>query len=180
MSTELKGERLTLRHWTDTDLAPFAAMNDDPEVMLHMLKRLTRDESDAMVGRIRSHFDAHGFGLWAIDVPGLGFAGFVGVAKVPFELPVPGLAGQPHEIGWRLARAAWGHGYATEGAKLALRHGFEVAKLPQIVSFAALGNTPSIAVMARIGMARRGEFDHPRVPPAHRSHRHVIYLKERP
>lgn len=179
MNGVLQGERVTLRHWTDADLAPCAALNDDPEVMRHMQKRLTRDESDAMVVRIRAHFDTHGFGLWAIDVPGLGFAGFVGVAQVPFELPFPGLAQPPHEIGWRLARAAWGHGYATEGATLALRHGFEVARLPQIVSFAALGNTASIAVMARIGLMRRGEFDHPRVPPEHRSHRHVLYAKER-
>ena len=83
------------------------------------------------------------------------------------------------EIGWRLARAAWGHGYATEGAALALRHGLEVAKLPQVVSIAALDNHASIAVMARIGLTRRGEFDHPTLPAAHRSHRHVLYSKER-
>jgi RimJ/RimL family protein N-acetyltransferase len=176
----IRGERVTLRHWSDADLAPFAAMNADPEVMLRMLKRLTREESDAMVGRIRAHFDAHGFGLWAIDVPGLGFAGFVGVATVPFEVPLPGFGGEHHEIGWRLARDAWGHGYATEGARLALQHGFDVAKLPQIVSFAALDNRASIAVMERIGLTRRGEFDHPRLPPEHRSHRHVLYAKERP
>jgi len=176
----IRGERVTLRHWRDADLAPFAAMNADPEVMRHMLKHLTRAESDAMVSRMRAHFDAHGFGLWAIDVPGVGFAGFVGVAKVPFELSLSGVVAEPFEIGWRLARPAWGHGYATEGARLALRHGFEVAQLPQIVSFAALGNLASIAVMERIGLTRRGEFDHPRLPPEHRSYRHALYAKERP
>lgn len=176
----IRGERVTLRQWTDADLAPFAAMNDDPDVMRHLVKRLTRDESDAMVDRIRSHFDAHGFGLWAIDVPGLGFAGFVGLANVPFDLPLAGFEGQQHEIGWRLARAAWGHGYAAEGARLARRHGFEVLKLPRIVSFTALANRASVAVMERIGLARRGEFDHPRLPPAHPLHRHVLYAEERP
>ncbi len=179
----ISGERVTLRLWTDADLAPFAAINDDAEVMMHMRSHLTRDESDAMVGRIRAHFDTHGFGLWAIDVPSLGFAGFVGVAKVPFEIPTDssiGVVPEPYEIGWRLARAAWRHGYATEGAQLALRHGFEVAKLPQIVSFAAPGNLASIAVMERIGLTRRGEFDHPRLPPEHRSYRHVLYAKEQP
>ncbi|HWH80830.1 MAG TPA: GNAT family N-acetyltransferase [Burkholderiaceae bacterium] len=176
---ELQGHRVTLRRWVDADLAPFAALNADPEVMLRMSKALARDESDAMAGRIRAHFAEHGFGLWALDVPGLGFAGFVGVAKVAFAIPFAGLAEPPFEIGWRLARAAWGHGYATEGATLALRHAFEVAALPQVVSFAALDNAPSIAVMERIGLTRRGEFDHPRLPPEHRSYRHVLYARER-
>jgi RimJ/RimL family protein N-acetyltransferase len=176
----IRGERVTLRQWTDADLAPFAAMGVDPEVMRHMRSPLTRDESDALVARLRGQIDAEGFGLWAIDVPGLGFAGFVGLAKVPIELSLPGLDTAPYDIGWRLARAAWGRGYATEGAMLALRYGFDEAKLPRIVSFAALGNRASIAVMERIGLTRHGEFDHPRLPPEHRSYRHVMYAKERP
>jgi RimJ/RimL family protein N-acetyltransferase len=178
-ATTLRGERVTLRAWTDADLAPFAAMNADPEVMLRMSKHLTRDESDAYAGRIRAHLDDHGFGLWALDVPGLGFAGFVGLsAKVPFALALPGIVPEPHEIGWRLARIAWGHGYATEGARLALRHGFDVVRLPQIVSFAAADHLASHAVMRRIGLSFRGEFDHPRLPPDHRSYRHVLYAKD--
>jgi RimJ/RimL family protein N-acetyltransferase len=175
----LRGARVTLRPWTDADLAPFAALNADPEVMLRMTRTLTREESDASAARIRAHLHEHGFGLWALDVPGLGFAGFVGLsANVPFALNLPGIVPEPHEIGWRLARAAWGRGYATEGAVLALRHGFEAVKLPQIVSFTAVDNAPSIAVMERIGLTRRGEFDHPRLPPDHRSHRHVLYAKD--
>jgi len=175
----LRGERVTLRPWTDADLAPFAAMNADPEVMLRMSKHLTREESDAYADRIRAHIATHGFGLWALDVPGLGFAGFVGLsAKVPFELRLPGIVPEPHEIGWRLARVAWEHGYATEGAALALRYGFEVARLPQIVSFAAADHLASHAVMRRIGLTLRGEFDHPRLPPDHRSYRHVLYARD--
>jgi len=180
VSLALRGARVTLRQWVDADLAPFAALNDDPAVMLHMSKHLSRDESDAFAARVRAHIVEHGFGLWAIDVPGLGFAGFVGLATVPFELPLPGFGGAPCEIGWRLARAAWGHGYATEGATLALRYGFASVKLPRIVSLAAHDNALSIAVMERIGLTRRGEFDHPRLPSEHRSHRHVLYAKERP
>ena len=179
MGTLLRGERVTLRPWTDADLAPFAAMGVDPEVMLHLRAPLTRAESDALVARVRAHIDVHDFGLWALDVPGLGFAGFVGLAPVPFELPLPGLGEAPVEIGWRLARAAWGHGYATEAARLALRHGFEGLGLARIVWFAALGNRASIAVMERIGLTRRGEFDHPRLAPEHRSYRHVLFARER-
>lgn len=180
MSAVIRGERVTLRQWTDADLAPFAAMGIDPEVMQHMSAPLTREESDALVARVRGRIEAQGFGLWAIDVPEIGFAGFVGLASVPFEVPLPGFEGEQHEIGWRLARAAWGHGYATEGARLALHHGFEVLKLPRIVSFTALDNLRSAAVMERIGLTRRGEFDHPRLPPEHRSYRHALYAKERP
>lgn len=180
-STALCGPRVRLRRWTDADLAPFAAMNADPEVMRHLIARLSRDESDAFAQRIRTHFDTHGFGLWALDVPGLGFAGFVGLsAKVPFELPLPGTVVEPHEIGWRLARAAWGQGYATEAAALVLRHAFEVLALPQVVSFTATTNLASQAVMQRIGLQRRGEFDHPRLAEGHPLRRHVLYAQDAP
>jgi len=175
----LRGARVSLRRWNDADLAPFAAMNADPEVMRHMIKALSRAESDAFAARIRAHIDEHGFGLWALEVPGLGFAGFVGLsANVAFEIPVAGVVAPPHEIGWRLARRAWGQGYATEAAVLALRHGFEVVGLAQIVSFTAIDNHASQAVMRRIGLTRRGEFDHPRVPAGHRSRRHVLYAQD--
>ena len=178
-SVLLRGERVVLRPWGDADLAPFAAMNADPEVMRHMSAALTRDESDAFASRIRTHMAEHGFGLWAVDVPELGFAGFVGLSpQVPFEFAVPGIVSRPHEIGWRLARSAWGEGYATEGAELALSYGFDVLGLPQIVSFTAVGNTSSQSVMQRIGLTRRGEFDHPRMPEGHRSRRQVLYAQD--
>jgi RimJ/RimL family protein N-acetyltransferase len=179
--TTLHGERVTLRLWRDDDLAPFAALNDDPEVMAHLSGRMSREDSDAMVARIREHFDRHGFGLWALDVPGVGFAGFVGLsAQVPFEIDVPGIVAHPHEIGWRLARAAWGHGYATEAATLALRHAFAHLHLPQVVSFTVPANRASQALMQRIGLTLRGEFDHPRFAVGHRLRRHVLYAIDAP
>lgn len=179
--TVLRGERVTLRPWRDEDLAPFAALNDDAEVMQHLSGRLSREDSDAMVARIREHFDRHGFGLWALDVPGIGFAGFVGLsAQVPFEIELPGIAPHPHEIGWRLARAAWGRGYATEAATLALRHAFAHLRLAQLVSFTVPANTASQRVMQRIGLTLRGEFDHPRFPAGHRLRRHLLYAADAP
>lgn len=179
--TTLRGERVTLRPWRDDDLAPFAALNDDSEVMQHLSGRMSREDSDAMVARIRGHFDQHGFGLWALDVPGIGFAGFVGLsAQVPFEIAVPGIAPHPHEIGWRLARAAWGHGYATEAATLALRHAFAHLHLPQVVSFTVPANRASQAVMQRIGLTLRGEFEHPRFAVGHPLRRHVLYAIDAP
>jgi RimJ/RimL family protein N-acetyltransferase len=179
--TLLHGARVTLRPWRDDDLAPFAALNDDPEVTQHLSGRLSRDESDAMVARIREHFDQHGFGLWALDVPKLGFAGFVGLsAQVPFEIALPGIAAHPHEIGWRLARAAWGQGYASEAATLALRHAFAHLHLPQVVSFTVPANLASQRVMQRIGMMLRGEFDHPHFAEGHRLRRHLLYAADSP
>ena len=134
-----------------------------------------------MARRIRVHIDPHGFGLWALDVQGIGFAGFVGISpKLPFELPVAGIVAQPHEIGWRLAQAACGQGHAAEAALPALHHGFEVLGLPQIVSFTAVINTASQAVMQRIGLVRRGEFDHPRLAQGHPLRRHVLYAQYAP
>ncbi|MEP7298532.1 MAG: GNAT family N-acetyltransferase [Burkholderiales bacterium] len=185
MGAVLRGAHVVLRPWTDADLAPFAAMNADPEVMRHMVKPLTRDESDGLVARIRAHFAEHGFGLWALDAPNAtgtpAFAGFVGLsAKVPFDLPVAGIQPAPHEIGWRLARSAWGHGYATEAAALALRYAFDAIGLSQVVSFTAIKNIPSQAVMQRIGLTWHGEFDHPRLAEDHPLRRHVLYAMDSP
>src|SRR5688572_29181423 len=106
--------RLLLRRWRPADHAPFAALNGDPVVMEHFPATLTREASDAMVARIEGHFDQHGFGMWALEIPGeADFAGFVGLAVVNFEGPFTPCV----EIGWRLARAHWGRGYAPEAAR---------------------------------------------------------------
>jgi RimJ/RimL family protein N-acetyltransferase len=119
---ELRTERLLLRHWRPADRDGFAAMNADPRVMEHFPALLSREESDARVERIETHFQQHGFGLWAVEVPGfVPFAGFIGVNVPPFEAHFTPCV----EIGWRLAAEYWGHGYATEGARAALAFGFE-------------------------------------------------------
>jgi RimJ/RimL family protein N-acetyltransferase len=175
----LCGPRVRLRQWADADLAPFAAMNADPEVMRYFAAPSTREESDAGARRQRERIETQGFGLWALEVPRLGFAGFVGIGpKLPFALSLPGIAPESHEIGWRLARAAWGQGYATEAATLALRHAFEVLGLAQIVSITAVANAPSQAVMKRIGLTLRGAFEHPSLPEGHALRQHVLYAQD--
>ena len=179
----LRGERVLLRPWIDTDRAPFATMNADPEVMRYFVAPLSREQSDALVQRLRTHIDTHGFGLWAMEAPDaegvLRFAGFVGLsASVPFTLPLPGIVPAPHEIGWRLARWAWGRGYASEAAALALQYAFDELAWPQLVSFTAAGNLASQAVMRRIGLTPRGGFDHPRIDAEHRLCRHVLYAQD--
>jgi RimJ/RimL family protein N-acetyltransferase len=180
VSAVLRGQRVTLRPWTEADLVPFAALNADLEVMRYLIRPLTREESDAMAQRLRSQVDAQGHGAWALDVPSIGFAGFVGVNRVPFDLRAPGILPEPQEIGWRLARAAWGKGYATEAAALALRHAFDVLGLPQVVSFTASVNRASEAVMRGIGLTKRGEFEHPRVASDSAIRHHVLYAADAP
>jgi RimJ/RimL family protein N-acetyltransferase len=170
---ELRGPRVRLRGWRAEDRAPFAALNADPQVMRHFPAPLTRAESDAMADRIDAHIAAHGWGLWALEVPQIGFAGFVGLA--PVTIALPGIDAQAHEIGWRLAAAAWGQGYATEAARLALAHAFGPLGWPRVVSFTAVTNQASQRVMQRIGLERLGHFDHPRLPVGHPLRPHVLY-----
>jgi RimJ/RimL family protein N-acetyltransferase len=177
-SLELRTGRLLLRGWRDSDLASFAALNADPTVMEHMPALLSREESDAMAARIRDHFARHGFGLWALEVPGVtDFAGFVGLSIPTFQAPFTPCV----EVGWRLARTHWGHGYATEAAREALRFGFERLGLEEIVSFTVPANLRSRQVMERLGMHHTPaeDFDHPRLPEHHPLRRHVLYRLSR-
>jgi len=174
--TVLRTPRLVLRPWRDEDRAPFAAMNADPAVMEHFPSLLGRDESDAMAARIQGHFGAHGWGLFAVEAPELGFVGFVGLNTLRWTPPFA-MAGPPVEVGWRLARAAWGRGYAVEAARAALAFGFETLGLPEIVAFTVPGNVRSRRVMDRLGMVHdaAGDFDHPLIPDGSPLRRHVLY-----
>ena len=181
--TTLTTERLLLRQWREDDLEAFAAMSADPEVMEHFPSTLTRAESDAVVARLQAHIEKHGFGFWAMELPGVApFIGFTGMQYVTFDAPfVAPLDSLPSartvDIGWRLARDHWGKGYATEAARAALAHGFGPLGLEEIVSFTATANTRSQSVMARLGMTRdpADDFDHPNVEDGHRLKRHVLY-----
>lgn len=174
----LTTERLVLRPWRDSDLAPFAALNADPVVMEHFPATLTREESDAVAGRMRAALAERGFGWWPAEVPGVApFIGFIGLSVPEFGAHFLPPGKRVVEVGWRLARAHWGRGYATEGARACLRFGFQELRLPEIVSFTAVQNTRSQAVMQRLGMRRdpADDFDHPKLPPGHRLARHVLY-----
>jgi len=175
---ELATARLRLRGWRDEDLAPFAAMNADPRVMEFFPATLARAESDALVARIRAHFARHGFGAWAVEIPGVAdFIGFVGLSIPSFQAPFTPCV----EIGWRLATAHWGKGYATEAAMAALAFGFTEAGLAEIVSFTVVANLPSRRVMERLGMTRSpsDDFEHPGLALGHPLRPHVLYRLSR-
>lgn len=177
---EVRTARLLMRRWRDADRAPFAAMNADPEVMRHFPAPLDRAGSDALVDRIETRFVEQGYGLWALEVvdPAVepaGFVGFTGLNTMPDG--IPGAGGM--EVGWRLARAAWGHGYATEAARAALDVA-TAAGLTEIWSMTAVLNLPSQGVMRRIGLQLHGEFEHPAVPVGHPVRPHVVYRADLP
>ena len=178
MPTTLTTGRLLLRHWRDDDRVPFAAMNADLRVMEHFPAPLSRLESDALIDEFEARFDPRGFGLWALERRDDGtFIGFTGLAAVPWEAHfTPAI-----EVGWRLAPEAWGHGYATEAAREAVRFGFEDAELDEIVSFTVPANVRSRAVMERLAMTHdpADDFDHPRLPVGHPLRRHVLYRIDR-
>jgi len=166
--------RLQLRSWRDADLAPFAALNADPRVMQYFPKTLNRRESDVVADRVRSTLVGRGFGLWAVEVPGVAsFIGFVGLAEPAFRASFTPCI----EIGWRLAFDHWGRGYASEAAAAVLEHAFGALALSEIVSFTATSNQRSRRVMERLGMRRlpSEDFDHPNLPEGDPLRRHVLY-----
>ncbi|MGV1010555.1 MAG: GNAT family N-acetyltransferase [Dermatophilaceae bacterium] len=169
---EIRTERLQMRRWRDSDRAPFADLNADPEVMRYFPAPQDRAESDRAIDRFEQRFDEQRYGLWAIEVLATGeFIGFTGLNPMPDGTPG---AGAP-EISWRLARHAWHTGYATEAARAALDAGLIRLGLPVIWSMTAVLNTPSQAVMQRLGMVRYGVFQHPSVAVGHPLRPHVAY-----
>lgn len=170
----LRTDRLLMRAFTPDDVAPFAALNADPVVMEHFVRPQTRSETEAFVARIEVHWREHGWGLWALERRDTReFIGYTGLWPVRFEASF-----EPRvEVGWRMAAAHWGHGFATEAAHAALDHAFEVLGWTEVASFTARGNLRSQAVMRRIGMRRDPscDFDHPAVPEGHPVRPHVFY-----
>jgi RimJ/RimL family protein N-acetyltransferase len=157
----LRTERLVLRGWRESDRAPFAELNADPEVMEHFPSPLTRAASDAFVDRIEQHFAERGYGLWAVEAES-GFVGFTGLAVPRFHADWMDDREQPVlEVGWRLRRSAWGSGYATEAGRAALGFAFGELGRDEVVSFTVIGNARSRAVMERLGMRCLTTYDHP-------------------
>jgi len=174
---EFDTARLAFRVWQDRHRAPFAAMNADPEVMRHFPALLSAEQTNAGIDIWRQQFEQQGWSNWAVELRTTGeFIGFIGLSVPRRQLPFSPCV----EIGWRLKRAAWGQGYATEGAAACLRIGFAQLGLDEIVSFTALTNRPSEAVMQRIGMRRAAaDFDHPALPKGHALQRHCLYTISR-
>jgi RimJ/RimL family protein N-acetyltransferase len=174
-------DRLVLRPWRPTDREPFALMNADPRVMRYFPATLSREESDGFFDLIGRRFLDYGYGLWAVDRKDTGeWIGFVGLVYRPrsdFAAPFAPC----HEVGWRLRAEHWGQGFAPEAAQVALRFGFAILRLEEIVSFTVPANQPSRRVMEKIGLGwdPEGDFEHPNLPEWDPLRRHVLYRLSR-
>jgi RimJ/RimL family protein N-acetyltransferase len=169
----LRTERLLLRRWRVSDREPFAALNADPEVLRYFPLALTRQASDDLAERADADLERQGWGIWALEEQATGaFLGFTGLARPAFQAPFTPAV----ELGWRLARAAWGFGFATEAARAAAAFAFDELDLDELVAYTAEPNIPSRAVMHRLDMRHdpADDFDHPNVPEGE-LRRHVLY-----
>ncbi len=168
----LPGPRVTLRQWKDADVRPFVAINADPEVMEFFPEPWTAEQSRSCLARLRRGIEARGWGLWAVEVEGA-LAGFTGLSEPAFQAHFTPCI----EIGWRFHRNFWGHGYALEAARVALRFAFETLQLSEVVSFTARLNERSQRVMQRLGMQQspQDDFEHPSIPVGHTLCPHVLY-----
>jgi RimJ/RimL family protein N-acetyltransferase len=154
-------ERLLLRPFAPGDAEAFAALNGDPEVMRFIGDGtpLTRAQSDELRTRIAAHWRSHGFGLWCVaeraaPADCIGFAGLAVPSFLPEVMPAV-------EVGWRLARGAWGRGLATEAARAALAEAFGPLGLASVISIVAEGNERSARVAGKLGMRRGADRLHP-------------------
>jgi RimJ/RimL family protein N-acetyltransferase len=174
----IETERLTLREWQDADLPPFAAMGRDPDVMAFIGPLQGKDEARAAIERQRGFQAVHGHCFWAVERRDDGmFLGFCGLK--------PGAAGTPiaHdvEIGWRLARHAWGQGYAREAAAATLDWGWAQG-MPRIAAITVPANVRSWRLMERLGMRRLPDqdFAHPALGPDDPLSHHIVYVIDHP
>lgn len=170
---ELETPRLRLRQWRASDREPFAAMNADPAVMEFFPSLQSRESSDASIDLWQSQLVTQGWSNWAVELTESGeFIGFVGLSVPRRLLPFSPCV----EIGWRLAKPFWNKGFATEGARAALKAAFTTIGLSEVVSFTTLANRRSRAVMERIGLRNTGQdFEHPGVPEGHPQRPHCLY-----
>ncbi len=173
----LTTDRLRLRHWKDSDIEPFAAMNMDKDVMRFFPKTLSYSETLDFIDRIKLHFEKHNFGLFVVEEKSTEeFIGFTGFSIPTFDSYFTPCV----EIGWRFRKELWKRGLATEAATACLNYGFDILNFDKIVSFTSVLNVDSEKVMKRIGMHLQGYFDHPKIEKQNPLCKHLLYEIKRP
>ena len=178
MAVALRTPRLLLREWRDDDIDRFSELLATPEVTAMLPPLPDRAACAAWIGRMRAHNEMHGFAYWAVELPGEApLIGAIGLSRVNFA----DAFGEAVEIGWRLARAYWGSGYATEAARAAIEDGFCRLDISEIVAITVPINDRSRAVMERLGMTRDpgDDFDFHRFEVGNPLQRHVLYRLRR-
>ena len=171
---ELLTSRLRLRSWTDADRDSFAVLALHPDITRYLTAVRSREDADAWIDRQIAREAEDGICFWAAEDRETGaLVGSVGLSRLRYEAHFTPAV----ELGWRIARPSWGLGYAPEAAAAAIRHGFEILSLPEIVAVTVPANANSQSVMRKLGMTRDegGDFDHPQIPDGHELKRHVLF-----
>lgn len=170
----LETERLRLRTWKEGDKQALITISQDPEVMQHFPSIPSNDDVKNLFDKINQHQKDKGYSLYAVELKSTAdFIGFVGLLTVGYQAHFTPAV----EIGWRIAKAYWNKGYATEAAKAVLKKAFFDFKLHEIVSFTTTTNLASQRVMQKIGLhhSTHDDFDHPRIDKNNPLCRHVLY-----
>jgi len=167
-----KSERLGFRNWRNEDLEEFEQLNSDEAVMEHFPKTLTKNEVEDLIKELKNHFSENGFTYYATEIlETKEFIGMIGLAFQEYKTKfTPAI-----DIGWRLKRSAWGKGYATEGAKRCLEYAFNELKISRIISVCTVNNNKSENVMNKIGMTKKGAFNHPELISHPEYEKHFCY-----
>lgn len=174
---DIETERLLLRRWQEQDLEVFIHMNQDAEVMRYFPNTQDTAQTVQFYEKIVQEFAEYGYGLYAAEEKSSGkFIGFIGFHRADLAVDFCPCI----EIGWRLDKQYWGRGYATEGAKACLKHGFEKLCFDQVYSFTSIENIASQRVMQKLGLQLKQYFAHPQVPENHSLKPHVCYWTEKP
>lgn len=170
---DIETPRLLLRRWQDSDLEDFISMNADTEVMRFFPEPYSSERTKLLFEAIQREFTDYDYGLYAVEGRASGsFMGFTGFHRADFAVDFCPCI----EIGWRLHKAFWNKGYATEGATACLEHGFSQLGFDRVYSFTAVLNLPSERVMQKIGMHLLRQFEHLGVPKEHPLRPHALYV----
>jgi RimJ/RimL family protein N-acetyltransferase len=160
-TNELITPRLRLRSWSSSDEDAMAAINRDPDVTRYLNRSVDAAAVEAFFGLVAEHWSEHGFGFWAIELLQPDASGsFIGFAGVVYPTFLPELADRP-ELGWRLARSAWGHGYAIEAATAARDNALGGLGLNELISIIHPGNVRSQRLATKLGMTRERQVFNP-------------------
>jgi RimJ/RimL family protein N-acetyltransferase len=175
-SVLLRTQRLILREWRDSDLAPYLRIRTDPHVMRFYPRPYTNVEVINTINRQKAHQIAHGFSVMAVEAPGVSnFIGAVGCKLAMTNIPRPPAV----ELAWTLDQALWGQGYAVESARAVMDDIFARTQLPELIAYTAVLNLPSQRVMQKLGMVEAETFDLPSLDDDHPLRPHVIYRIDR-
>ena len=164
MKIAYETDRLLLREFTDADAPSLYALDSDPDVVRFVGQpppASVEPYLDAIRGRYRRYYERHpGFGFWAAVERATGsFVGWfhlrpAGDYRFAAEA---GYRPGDFDLGYRLARAAWGRGYATEVSRLLVRRAFADLGVSRVVACVLSPNVASIRVLEKAGLRRQGE-----------------------